>query len=281
MAEDTQDRGGRKGESEGSAPVLSRLDWDGLLVAKKADRDLEDLAACGTLKATFPALDRLIGFGGADSGHKDLWSHTKRVVIQTLPRPLLRWAALFHDCGKPVTFSRATGEITFHGHEAVSAGIFKKSARRSGLFEPAEITRVASIIQLLGHVEQYRPNWTDSAVRRLGIELGDLVEDVMAVARADCTTAASATRRRVQLRCHDLRKRLAKVKELDSTPSALPHGLGDAVMARLGFEAATMSQAQRVEIGRCMRALKAMVEAGELPRSGAIALYMEKLEGLL
>jgi poly(A) polymerase len=202
-------------------------------------------------------------------------------VIQTLPRPILRWAALFHDCGKPVTFSRATGEITFHGHETVSAGIFKKSAQHSGLFKPEEVTRVASVIRLLGQVEQYRPEWTDSAVRRLGLELGDLVDDVLAVARADCTTKNSATRRRVQQRCHELGARLTKVKELDSTPNALPHGLGDAVMSRLGFKTAAMSQAQRLEMGRVMRLLKIMVEVGELPRSGDIALYMQKLEGLL
>lgn len=92
MVNDTRDQE-RKEESKGSA--LSRLEWDALLTAKTADRNLEELAKRGTLKAAFPALHRLIGFGGAGSGHKDLWAHTKQVVIQTLPQPLLRWAAPF------------------------------------------------------------------------------------------------------------------------------------------------------------------------------------------
>jgi len=280
MGNDTRDRDKQKRESKDSASMLSRLEWDRLLTAKAADLHLEQLASSGVLKATFPVLHALIGFGGAGSGHKDLWGHTKQVVIQTLPHAHLRWAALFHDCGKPVAFSRASGEITFHGHEAISTGLFKRAARPSGLFRPEEIAHIASIIRLLGHVEAYSAEWTDSAVRRLGVELGDLMADVLAVARADCTTGNSATRRRVQQRCHDLNVRLAKVKELDAIPKALPSGLGDAVMARVGFTN-PMTHEQRIEMKRIMGAFKAIVEAGELPRSADISLYMEKLEGLL
>jgi len=280
VGKDTQGRGKDKGGSQDSISTLSRLEWDRLLIARDADRNLETLAASGVLKATFPALCRLIGFGGGDSGHKDLWGHTKRVVIQTLPQPLLRWAALFHDCGKPLVFSRVSGEVTFYRHEQTSAGIFKKSARLSRLFEAGEITRVESIIRLLGLVEAYSAEWTDAAVRRLGSELGDLAEDVLAVARADCTTKSSARRGQVQRRCHELKTRLAKLKELDSVPSALPSGLGEAVMARLGFQD-PMTREQALEMGRVWRGLKAMVEAGELPRSGDFAVYLERIKDLL
>jgi len=280
VVKDAQDRSRDKGESTDSVSILSRLEWDCLLTARDADLRLQDLAASGVLKAQFPALHRLIGFGGGGSGHKDLWGHTKRVVIQTLPQAHLRWAALFHDCGKPLVFSRESGKVTFYGHEEISARIFKKSAKASGLFKPEERSRIASIIRLLGPVEAYLAEWTDSAVRRLAAELGDLAADVLAVARADCTTGVSAKRRRAQQRCHDLKMRLAKLKELDAIPSALPTGLGDAVMARLGFQH-PMTREQTLKMGGVWRTLKAEVEAGKLPRSGDFALYLDRLKDLL
>lgn len=267
------------GNQEGAA--LSRADWDDLLVAKDADRHLEALSLDGRLERVFPEIHRLVGFGGQDSGHKDLWEHTKRVVIQTVPTPLLRWTALFHDCGKPLAFSRANGTISFHNHEIISARVFRMAARRSGLFQPEEVTRIIKIIKLLGKVEQYQACWRDSAVRRLGIELGPLVDDVLSVARADCTTANSMRRRHAQARCHELKIRLLKVKESDATPPALPHGLGTAIMTRLGYQERAMSREQKLEMKRLMGELKAAVESGVLPRSGAISCYMEKLETLL
>lgn len=281
MGKNTRDRDKWKAGSTDSVPLLSRLEWDELLTAKDADQRLEDLATSGALRATFPSIQRMVGFGGVGSGHKDLWDHTKRVVAQTIPRPLLRWAALFHDCGKPVTFSRATGEITFRGHEQVSASIFKRSARASGLFRSEEIARVATIIRLLGRLEQYDAEWTESAVRRLGVELGELADDVLALARADCTSGNPTMRRRAHERCHELKTRLAKVKEQDRTPAALPRGLGNAVMARLGFQATGMTHEQQLEMARVMGNLKAAVESGELPRSAQVSLYMEKLETML
>ena len=78
----------------------------------------------------------------------------------------MRWAALFHDVGKVPTFSRAKGKVTFHGHEVMSARLFDKAARRSGL-DDAFRKHVRFLVRHLGRVEAYEPDWTDSAVRRL------------------------------------------------------------------------------------------------------------------
>jgi poly(A) polymerase len=264
-----------------SDPGLTRASWDALLTSNEVDLNLEDLAQAGVIKSTFPELAKLIGFGGSGTGHKDLWEHTKIVVRQTLRTPLLRWAALFHDCGKPRAFLLVNGEITFRNHEVMSANLWSKAARRSTLFTADEVARVHSIIRFLGHVEQYEAAWTDAAVRRLALELGGLTDDVLALARADCSTRNSTKRRAAQRRCHDLKVRFIEVKLKDAIPPALPTGLGDAIMVRLGIDPQTRTPAQNLEMGRLTRALKAMVEAGELPRSGEISLYMDKLEGLL
>jgi len=46
-------------------------------------------------------------------------------------RELLKWAALFHDLGKPATLAhKADGRATFHNHDQVGAKIFTELARR-------------------------------------------------------------------------------------------------------------------------------------------------------
>jgi poly(A) polymerase len=262
-----------------SAP-LSRLEWDNLLTADQVDLALERTVASGALEAVFPELYALVGFGGGDSGHKDLWDHTKIVVRQTLRQPILRWAALFHDCGKPQCFEDRGGVISFHYHEEVSAQMFKRAGRRSQLFTESEVQRIASIIRLLGKVETYRPEWSDSAVRRLGRDLGELVDDVLAVARADCSSKYAERRRAAKARCHALKTRLAALAKQDATPPALPRGLGDAVMRHLGFTAETLTSDQGREMKRVMGALRALVESGELPRSAKHEVYLAVLPSL-
>lgn len=261
--------------------TLSRTDWDALLMSSQVPQALQSVVDSGVMRAVFPELQALVGFGGHHLGHKDLWKHTKTVVQQTPASPMLRWAALFHDCGKPQCFSMHNGEISFHGHELASAQLFRAAARREGLFTQKEVKRVAGIILLLGKVEQYCEQWGDSAVRRLAKELGELKQDVLAVAQADCTSSKPENRQAAVSRCRALEARIASLELQDRTPPALPHGLGTAVMERLGINPANMSREQAHEMKRIMGALKDMVEGGLLPRSGAIEVYLKKLPGLL
>jgi poly(A) polymerase len=250
--------------------LLTRHDWDKLLISQDADVRLEAVQQEGILQATFPALQKLVGFGGGDQGHKDLWAHTKQVVIQTVPQVLYRWMALFHDVGKPQSFNRVNGKIAFHHHEEASANIFKRVARETGLFQPAEVDEIAFVIRHLGHVEAYESDWTDSAVRRLTRELGVHLDAVFAVARADCTTARPEKRQRQLKRTHEIRTRIDTLAALDAVPPALPAGLGDVLMQRLGMRPGP-------EFGVIMRGLKARVEAGELPRNADFEVYLATL----
>jgi poly(A) polymerase len=250
---------------------MDRKNWDALLLSKDVDLRLQELADSDELRRTFPSLQRLVGFGGGDSGHKCLWSHTKQVVMQTVPDPLLRWASLFHDVGKPHCFEIREGKITFWHHEAVSARIFRKEIRKTSLMTPQEIGRVSFIINNLGSVEAYSPEWTDSAVRRLAKELEPELDGVFAVARADCTTGNPKKRRQQMRRTAELRKRVEAIVAADATPPALPKGLGTALMAQLGLPGGP-------ELGRLMGDLKVRVENGELPRNADISVYLDALK---
>jgi poly(A) polymerase len=250
--------------------MMTREQWDALLIRKDADKGLEALYQSGMLVTVFPALATLVGFGGGDSGHKDLWAHTKSVVIQTLPDPVLRWAALFHDVGKPVSFTDKGGKISFHMHEHMSGKIFRMAARHSGMFTTEEIDRINFILENLGKVEGYHSEWTDSAVRRLAHDLGAGLEDVFAVARADCTTGNSAKRKRIMQLSSELRERVRTIQAADATPPALPKGLGIALQAALGIQ-------DNRELGPIMASLRSGVESGELPRNADHETYINAL----
>jgi poly(A) polymerase len=251
---------------------MQRQDWEDILLAKDVDERLEDLQVQGVIRRVFPSLQAMVGFGGGDTGHKDLWAHTRQVVKQTIRVPILRWASLFHDVGKPQAYDIKDGQITFHGHEAASARIFKMEARRHRLFTPEEISTITFILRSLGNVEGYDRGWTDSAVRRLGRDLGDYTAYVFAVARADCTTKNSSKRRRQMRLTHELYNRIKTLQFQDAIPQALPKGLGTAVQAHLKIEAGP-------ELGRVLAGLKARVESGELPRNADIQVYLDALKG--
>ena len=81
----------------------------------------------GILPVLFPELAATVDLV-QETGrqHKDVWAHTKQVVRQTVRRPLVRWAALFHDIGKVPTRTFTDEGVHFHGHAEVGARMFDR-----------------------------------------------------------------------------------------------------------------------------------------------------------
>ena len=108
-----------------------------LLQASAAERVREELtqllcgaSAAGVLEeyaevvaVVLPELMPMFGFGQKNPHHdKDIWRHTLAVVEAAPAEPVLRWAALLHDVGKPACFSLdANGIGHFYGHAGQSA----------------------------------------------------------------------------------------------------------------------------------------------------------------
>ena len=70
------------------------------------------------LAIPIPELSPMFGFDQHNPHHdKDIWNHTIAVVTSIRPEPILRWAALLHDIGKPSCFSIAEDGVGhFFGH---------------------------------------------------------------------------------------------------------------------------------------------------------------------
>jgi tRNA nucleotidyltransferase (CCA-adding enzyme) len=83
-------------------------------------RDFADVIA-----APLPELVPMFGFEQHNFHHdKDVWAHTIAVVTNIRPEPMLRWAALLHDVGKPSCFSVGEDGVGhFYGHAAQSTAM--------------------------------------------------------------------------------------------------------------------------------------------------------------
>lgn len=243
---------------------------DALLVARHADVGLERLLEIGFIDAVMPELSKVVGFGDGES-HKDVWRHTKQVVIQCLPRLAVRWAALLHDIGKPRTRSvTADGAVHFFHHAEEGARMFERLDRRLGLFasDPDLGREIQFLILHHQRAHQYEEEWTDSAVRRFARDIGGALDDLMALSRADMTTKRREKRRRFLYQLKDLQERIAALATEDAKEPPLPKGLGDELMRAFGLPPSRL-------IGDLRRALEAAVDAGEVPAGQPSEIYID------
>lgn len=93
-----------------------REELNGLLLGQAAGRMLR--TAPQILAVVLPEITPMLGFEQHNKYHYlDVWNHTVEVIVHCPTDLLLRWAALFHDMGKPDTFTRdANGCGHFYGH---------------------------------------------------------------------------------------------------------------------------------------------------------------------
>ncbi len=101
-----------------------------MLCGKNAAFVLSDFSP--VLAEIIPELAPTFGFDQHSPHHcYDIFTHLVQTVAAVPPKPALRWAALFHDIGKPETFSlSADGVGHFYGHAPHSAALAEKILTR-------------------------------------------------------------------------------------------------------------------------------------------------------
>ena len=180
-----------------------------LLVAREPARGLEILCDSGLAAYCLPELLPLRGTS-QDGRHKDVFGHTLKVVENVSSTPILRWAALLHDIGKPKTKTVQNGKVHFFRHEIVGARMARRVLRRLR-FDRESGERIERLVAEHLRPNLYTPDWTDGAVRRFVRETEGITDDLFALSRADITSyrrsrveAGVARVNHLEARCREL-----------------------------------------------------------------------------
>jgi poly(A) polymerase len=253
-------------------PARVRQGIEQVILGPAAGKGLQWLHDAGALAVLLPELEATVDFSQeAGRRHKDVWEHTKQVVMQAPPRPLLRWAALLHDVGKVSTRAMLSdGKVTFHRHAEVGARMFSAIARRLA-FERSDRQRIAGLILHHLRANAYEAEWTDAAVRRFDHEMGDHLDDLIELSRADVTSARPGRKQEAARNVEALVQRIMALRAIDARVPPLPPGLGDAIM-----EAFSLQPSRRV--GELRKLCEDAIERGELIERQVASYYVDYLK---
>lgn len=221
------------GRLAGAEPGRLLAGLDAALVADAPAGVLRALEALGGLAVLMPEVQALVGFHRSSPlPHKDLWEHTLSVVERTGADPDLRWVALCHDIGKIATRALAVdGRIAFHRHEAVGARLFVGIGARLAM-PTQRASRIAFVIEHHARTNQFEPDWSDRALRRLVRDCREHLPLMLAFSAADWTTKRAARADRIQRNIALLGERLAALEA--PAPMGPPPGLAEALLAATG-----------------------------------------------
>ena len=253
------------------APARVRAGIEAVIMGKALDVGLQWMHDAGLLAVLLPELEATVDFSQeAGRRHKDVWEHTKQVVRQSVPKPMVRWAALLHDIGKvPTRVLLPDGRVTFHRHAEIGARMWDPIAKRLG-FDKSDRQQIRFLILHHLRANAYEPSWTDAAVRRFDHEMGDHLEDLLHLSRADVTSRRPGRRQEAVQNIHALKDRILAIRELDARVPPLPPGLGNAIMETFGLPPSK-------RIGELRKLCEDAVERGELEERRDAPYYIEYL----
>lgn len=237
------------------------------------------MRSAGLLKYVLPELDRMAGVERRGRhAHKDNFEHTMKVLDNVAKKSddiWLRWAALFHDIGKPITkaYDRNLG-WTFHQHEAVGSKMIPQLFRRLKLPTNEPMRFVQKMVFLhMRPIVLSEDMVSDSAVRRLLFEAGDDVEKLMMLCEADIT---SGNDNKVQLYLKNfelVRRKMQDLEERDRVRNFQPPITGDMIMKIYGVPPSSV-------IGEIKEVIKNSILDGVIPNDydAAYALMEQEAE---
>lgn len=241
-----------------------------ILLTKKPSIGFYMLDQCGLLEMIIPELTALKGVTRVnDKGHKDNFKHTLQVLDQAAEvsdNLWFRWAALLHDVGKGPTKRLLDNGWSFHGHEDVGFGMVREIFKRLCLPLSEKLIYIQTITKYHGKPQQLvEEGVTDSAIRRLCVNVGNTLDDLLLFCKCDITTAREDKKLKYVQEIEDLRIKIEAVRERDNMLNFKVPVEGGDIMAEYKLKPCEL-------VGVIKKAIKEAILEGVIPNDREAAL---------
>lgn len=235
-----------------------------LILSNHTTKGFMILFKTGLLGIIFPELQKMHGVKIIKGkGHKDNFFHTLKVLENLCEESddlWLRWSALLHDIAKPATaaFDPVHG-WSFHGHEDKGARMVPKIFARMKLPLNEKMKFVQKMVRLhLRPIALVDTEVTDSAIRRLIVESGEDLENLLKLCRADITTRDEEKKGRFRDNFNRVAQRVREVEERDQLRNWQPPITGEMIMEYFKIPASE-------KVGKIKNAIREAILEGEIP----------------
>jgi len=231
----------------------------------------------GILEKIFPEFCLLEGVDIKKGlAHKDNFYHTLQVLDNVAKESndlWLRWAAIMHDIAKPQTkrFEEGHG-WTFHGHEDKGSRMVKPIFRRMRLPLNEKMKYVEKLVLLhLRPIVLSREEVSDSAIRRMIVDAGEEVNDLLLLCKADITSKNESRVKRYLQNLEIVKQKIADVTERDRQRNWQPPISGHDIQYSFVIDDGR-------DIGRVKLAVREAILEGQIPNDAkaAKAFMLEK-----